>query len=267
MVLLLQVSRSLAECDSTIGELKREMRDFHAAAERIRGDIRALRNRCGVVRVGQRCELCATPVLGGGAAAALPSAAGGGGGGGGSAGTPFYLFSCSHAFHRDCLMAEMTRHLNKVQKRRVDALMSDISRVTSALYSLGDADSAPSGGAGGGKGSGKRKAQTAVVSGAAGGLDAQAVASLLALTSLEAASALATGSTSELTSALVSRREDLQAELDRYIAAECLHCGDVMIDSVAEPLGPTERLAAPGLRRGSGGHQADLLDGDDDWEI
>jgi hypothetical protein len=42
---------------------------------------------------------------------------------------------------------------------------------------------------------------------------------------------------SDVRTQVASRTQDLQAELDAAIAGECLLCGDVMIRSVADPLG------------------------------
>ena len=79
------MTSSLREADVAIAALRSEMRDYTSAAERIRGDIKALRGRCGNVRIGQRCDLCRAAVLS----------------------RHFYLFPCGHAFHGDCLMAEV----------------------------------------------------------------------------------------------------------------------------------------------------------------
>jgi hypothetical protein len=42
---------------------------------------------------------------------------------------------------------------------------------------------------------------------------------------------------SDIRTQVASRMQDLQAELDAAIAGECLLCGEVMIRSVADPLG------------------------------
>ena len=99
-----------------IAALRSEMRDYTSAAERIRGDIKALRGRCGNVRIGQRCDLCRAPVLS----------------------RHFYLFPCGHAFHGDCLMAEVVLHLAASQRRRAAELTQAVQRAQ-ALLSQGQA--------------------------------------------------------------------------------------------------------------------------------
>jgi hypothetical protein len=126
------VASSLAETQHAISGLKEEMRGYQDAADRIRNDIRSLRGRCAYVRGGQRCEMCAAPLLS----------------------APFYVFPCSHAFHRDCLLAEVLRHLTASQRRNVEALVLDVARVSAAVDMHTTGASGPSAAAAGGGGSG-----------------------------------------------------------------------------------------------------------------
>jgi hypothetical protein len=195
-----EVTQSLKEADLSIAALRSEMRDYTQAAERIRSDIKALRSRCGSVRVGQRCDLCRTAVLS----------------------RHFYLFPCGHAFHSDCLMADMVLHLNSSQRRRVSELTQAVQRAQSILQQLSD---------GGGS------------SGSAGGNSTLSVPTLRAeLATLNSVCGIVNGpgglssSTADLRSLYASRAEDVQAELDKSVAKECLFCGEIMVRSIADPL-------------------------------
>lgn len=181
-----EVTESLQEADRSIASLRAEMRDYTEAAERIRSDIKALRNRCGAVRVGQRCDLCRDAVLS----------------------RHFYLFPCGHAFHGDCLLAEMMRHLNSGQKRRVAELTQSVQR-TQAL-------------------------SQALAEGGPGVLSTPSVINELA--ALDIASETRSSAV-DVKVQLSSRGDELQSELDRYVAGECLYCGEVMIRSISDPLG------------------------------
>lgn len=183
-----EVTESLKEADTAIAALRAEMRDFTQAAERVRADIKALRNRCGTLRVNQRCELCRTPALS----------------------RHFYLFPCTHAFHSDCLLADMMRkrYLTPLQKKRVAETTQNLQRAQALAQAVADAGAAA--------------------------LAAPAVAAEVSALGLPIDSR---SSAPEAQSAITSRLEELQADLDRYIASECMYCGDAMIDTIAEPLG------------------------------
>lgn len=58
------------------------MDDLTLSADRIRADVKALRNRFGFVNIGQKCDLSGQPVLSG----------------------PFYIFPCTHVFLVDALV-------------------------------------------------------------------------------------------------------------------------------------------------------------------
>jgi len=142
-----------------IEDLKVEMDEATSNAELIRADIRQLRNRSGFVGATQKCELCGTPVLT----------------------RQFYLFPCGHAMHADCLTMEMQKHLDPVQRRRVQEIHQKLS-----------SDS-------------RRKIEHVGATEDSGVDD------------------------------LESEADALTAELDDYIAAECLFCGDAMIKTIDDP--------------------------------
>eukprot|EP00727_Mastigamoeba_balamuthi_P004186 m51a1_g13765 putative vacuolar protein sorting-associated protein 18 homolog (977) ;mRNA; r:253137-257178 len=97
-----EICRSLDEYSHQIDDLKAEMEVATRSAEATRRDIAALRSKCGIVRARQPCGLCALPVLT----------------------RRFYYFPCAHAFHADCLVAEMRAHLTSSENARVDELLS-----------------------------------------------------------------------------------------------------------------------------------------------
>jgi hypothetical protein len=206
-----EITESLREADMAIASLRSEMRDYTQAAERIRSDIKSLRGRCGAVKVGQKCDACRDPVLS----------------------RHFYLFPCGHAFHSDCLLAEMMRHLNTTQKRRVAELSLAVTRV-----------------------------QTLSAAVAEGGPSVLTTASVAAeLAALGIATGDSRASAADIRTTLVTRGEESQAELDAYVAGECLYCGDVMIRSVADPLGAD--LAA----HGDAGFTPRGQEDGDEWRI
>ena len=205
-----EVTESLREADQAIAGLRAEMRNYTETAELIRTDIKALRNRCGAVRVGQKCDVCRDPVLS----------------------RHFYLFPCGHAFHNDCLLADMMKHLNTSQRRRVGELTQLVQRMQTLL--------------------------SAVAEGGTGVLTTPGVTAELASLGI-APEVRATAADIKMT--LTSRSEEMQAELDRYVAGECLYCGDVMIRSIADPLGTDFAAEADRVNEG-------IIPGDEDeWAI
>lgn len=95
-----QICKSLEEYNRHIEDLKEEMNDATRSADLIRLDIKDLRNKYGFVAASQKCCLCGYPVLT----------------------KQFYLFPCQHVFHSECLVQEMMKHLNAVQRVRVKEL-------------------------------------------------------------------------------------------------------------------------------------------------
>ncbi|CAM9400946.1 unnamed protein product [Scytosiphon promiscuus] len=110
--------------------------------------------------------------------------------------TQFYVFPCSHAFHSECLVENIRPHLSADQRSAVATLVQMIADGGSG--GLGDATAAT-----GGRG-------PAGAAGAGGGIDGSKRAQ--------------------------HYMRSLQTELDGYVAAECVLCGDMMVQSVDKPL-------------------------------
>lgn len=77
------IRQSLKEYRDQIMSLKDGTYD--TIADDIRGEIKAFRSRYSVIKVGQRCEICARNLLS----------------------RTFYVFPCGHLFHSDCIIKEI----------------------------------------------------------------------------------------------------------------------------------------------------------------
>lgn len=77
------ISQSLKEYHDKIMSLKDGTYD--SIADEIRGEIKAFRTRYSIIKVGQRCEICAQNLLS----------------------RTFQVFPCGHLFHSDCVMREI----------------------------------------------------------------------------------------------------------------------------------------------------------------
>jgi len=182
-----EVCTSLDEVNDRIDSLKGKMEEYKRSADRVRDNIKQLRNRVGVVKGSQQCEICNQLVLS----------------------RTFYLFPCEHAFHADCLVAKVMPHLSRRQQKDVSSLFEQIQ----AMPEVAPGTSPVKGGAPGATGPGGAR-------GARGGAGSD-----------EASAAAEDGEPAPAT------RAELQAQMDEYVAKECLFCGEIMINSVAEPLG------------------------------
>jgi len=102
-----EICSSLEDYNRHIEELKIEMEEATKSADLIRQDIKNLRNNYGSVSSGRNCDLCDYPVIT----------------------REFYLFPCCHVYHSACLRNEMMKHLDKVQRARVNELLTAISQL------------------------------------------------------------------------------------------------------------------------------------------
>jgi len=101
-----EICAALEEYNRHIEGLIEEMDEATQSAEAIRGDIRDLRNKYGIVAANSKCHVCNFPLLT----------------------RQFYLFPCQHYFHSDCLTNEVTKHLSASQKQRVQDLNDRMNR-------------------------------------------------------------------------------------------------------------------------------------------
>jgi len=184
-----EVSASLAEADSTIRSLREEMKGHADAAERIRGDIKALRGRHVAVNPGQKCALSNLFLL---------------------TSNSFYVFPCGHAFIAEYLVQEMLPHLSDAQRKRLGELLGNIGRVRNALSQL------------------QERGQSAME-----GL-APILHQLIPVPSKT--HPLASASIDELKEALMGKIAALQSIHDDIVASECCLCGDVLVNTIDEPL-------------------------------
>eukprot|EP01116_Phalansterium_solitarium_P021883 TRINITY_DN700_c0_g2_i4.p1 TRINITY_DN700_c0_g2~~TRINITY_DN700_c0_g2_i4.p1 ORF type:complete len:1144 (-),score=456.35 TRINITY_DN700_c0_g2_i4:184-3615(-) len=202
-----EICASLEDYNRHIEQLKREMDSATRSAELIRQDIADLRNKYGYVESSQRCGLCKYPALC----------------------RDFYLFPCEHAFHADCLRAEMLRHLPAAQCQR-------IAYLSSQLEVAADNQQPP------------QPLLPQPVSSAVSSLRKRAAAALPVSTSSDAAAAAgsevdaaaaagsaAAGGSGGAGLARLSRLEALKEQLDEMLAYECPLCGSLMIQSISVP--------------------------------
>jgi hypothetical protein len=101
-----EICNALEGYSEHIERLKDDMDEATQSAEAIKRDIADLRNRFIVVDAGEKCESCGLPLLS----------------------RQFYVFPCQHAFHADCLITEVTRHLAPRVLRRILDLQNQISK-------------------------------------------------------------------------------------------------------------------------------------------
>ncbi|CAM9937676.1 unnamed protein product [Ectocarpus sp. 12 AP-2014] len=180
-----EICVSLEEYNGKIESLRKEMEDYTLSSEAVQAEIVELQQRSIYVSSNQTCELCKRNILS----------------------TQFYVFPCGHAFHSECLMANIRPHLSVEQRSAVESLVAMI--------------------AAGGGGGGEAKHGSAAVAGGRGPGGAAAAANGGVDGSRRAQHYL----------------RSLQTELDGYVAAECVLCGDMMVQSVDKPLVTVEEQA------------------------
>jgi len=93
-----EICKSLELYNTTIDTLKESMEEYANNATLIRKDINELRNRSGFVSSTQKCDLCSQLVLT----------------------RQFFLFPCTHVFHVDCMIKEVSIYLEKNPRARPD---------------------------------------------------------------------------------------------------------------------------------------------------
>jgi len=146
---------SLQQYSEHIHHLKEDMAEASRSAGVIRDEIVAAKADHHHVRASDRCSTCCDLLLS----------------------RPFYLFSCSHKLHTDCLAEVILPHLPQPRQRKLLELQAQVESLAR------EKDNAS--------------------------LDSR--------------------------SAMPSRLEQAQAELDDLIASECVFCGDIMVRNIDKP--------------------------------
>ncbi|KAL1919217.1 uncharacterized protein VTP21DRAFT_1909 [Calcarisporiella thermophila] len=186
-----EICAALEEYNQRIEDLKAEMDEATKSAENIRVDIRELRSRFAIIHPAENCVICSLPLLS----------------------RQFYIFPCQHAFHADCLVGQVKRHLTSRQVRRLVELQEQLARelLPNHKSSASGAES-------------HYRRLASVTTGAVGGLK-----------NMIFPEQSAGGGEDDAGVAVVSRMDQLKEEIDDVVAGECLLCGEVMIRSIDQP--------------------------------
>ncbi|KAG0640213.1 Pep3/Vps18/deep orange family-domain-containing protein [Tuber brumale] len=99
-----EICTALEDYSHHIDQLKKEMDESTHTASHIRSDIIALDQRYAIVEPGERCYVCQYPLLS----------------------RQFFVFPCQHAFHSDCLTAEVVASGGVGRSRKVRELKEEI---------------------------------------------------------------------------------------------------------------------------------------------
>jgi hypothetical protein len=102
------ICNALERYSSNINQLKAEMQQATESAETIKREIQDLSTRLVVLDAGEKCVVCAEPLLS----------------------RQFYVFPCQHAFHADCLVSQVTAFLSSAQLRKVLDLQNQVAQIT-----------------------------------------------------------------------------------------------------------------------------------------
>ena len=132
---------------------------------------------------------------------------------------PFFLFSCSHAFHTDCLVEAVLPHLTPARQRRVRELQTVLDQPEPDTASL---DSRSVQGF-----SGERKVLIFCLANiyASTCTEAEAYHVLAFSQGKQVKRSIAFS----LRSATPDKRREAETELEDLVASECLLCGDIMV--------------------------------------
>ena len=98
------ICEALEKYSSHIENLRQDMEECNVAADNIRDDIQAYKNRYVFVRAVDTCSLCNSYLMS----------------------KPFHLFTCGHKFHSDCLIDEVMPYLSPARQAKVEELRIEI---------------------------------------------------------------------------------------------------------------------------------------------
>lgn len=122
------ICSSLEDYNKQIEQLKQEMNDATHGADNIRNDISALAQRYAVVDRDEECGVCKRKILTAAGEYRMTQ-------GYTSAGpmAPFYVFPCGHAFHAQCLIAQVTRCTDEIQAEYILGLQKQLTLLGSEV--------------------------------------------------------------------------------------------------------------------------------------
>jgi len=100
------IVESLQDYSKHIADLKAEMGEASRSAQVIRDEMADAKTRYQFVRATDRCSVCGDLLLS----------------------REFYLFSCSHRFHTDCLIDTVIPHLGQARRKRVAELQEIVGQ-------------------------------------------------------------------------------------------------------------------------------------------
>jgi hypothetical protein len=101
-----EICAALEEYSARIDGLREEMDESAATATHVKQDILALGQRYAIVEPGERCYVCALPLLA----------------------KQFFVFPCQHAFHSECLAKRVVAQGGVARGKRVAELQKEVAR-------------------------------------------------------------------------------------------------------------------------------------------
>ncbi|KAF3771453.1 hypothetical protein M406DRAFT_105432 [Cryphonectria parasitica EP155] len=101
-----EICTALEDYSRNIDSLKKEMDESSQTAANIKLDIAGLDHRYAIVEPGEKCYVCALPLLS----------------------RQFFVFPCQHAFHSDCLGKEVLKQAGVGRGKRIRELQIMITR-------------------------------------------------------------------------------------------------------------------------------------------
>ncbi|KAI0382845.1 Pep3/Vps18/deep orange family-domain-containing protein [Hypomontagnella monticulosa] len=101
-----EICTALEDYSRNIDSLKKEMDESSQTAANIKVDIAALDHRYAIVEPGEKCYVCALPLLS----------------------RQFFVFPCQHAFHSDCLGRKVLEQAGVAKSRRIKECQVQISK-------------------------------------------------------------------------------------------------------------------------------------------
>ncbi|KAJ2802253.1 tethering complex subunit [Coemansia guatemalensis] len=99
---------ALEDYESQIQDLRGEMDEATRTAEAMQRDMSSLKNRFAILSTEETCQVCGKPLW-------LRQ---------------FYVFPCQHSFHGDCLTRRVVGSCNRVQRRRIQELQTQMVDIT-----------------------------------------------------------------------------------------------------------------------------------------